>query len=169
MVRAAAALVLALTACTAPPAPVFGPASPSPAAPAGSLPPGVCPGGDPLAGVYHPDRLGVLVACRTARGRVLAVLFEADGDRHIWLAPDPAYAGLLNSDNHYRGVPALVLEIIPDCASRPADAGAAAACPPSGLPEPREGERIEVWGPWVRDYNHGWNEIHPVDGLREVP
>ncbi len=137
-------------------------ASPSPPPAAGCRP------GDPLAGVYHPARLTVLSPCQEARGTVLAVIDEADGDRHIWLAPDPGFERLLNGSNFYRGRAALVLEIIPECPGTPADARAAARCPPSRLLVPRDGDHVRVLGPWVLDTHHGWNEIHPVEAISRV-
>jgi len=121
-----------------------------------------CRPGDPLAGVWSPDRLRVLRPCQEARGAVLAALREIDGDSHLWLRPDPGYEGLLNRVNRYQGQVALVLEIVPRCEGNPADEAAAARCPPSPLPVPRVGDHIQVFGPWVLDTTHGWNEIHPV-------
>jgi hypothetical protein len=109
-----------------------------------ALPSPYCRGGNPLAGVYHPQRLRVKSRCRIAVGIVAKVKFEAfDGDVHVDLRPDPGYEHLLArpSDN-------LVVEIIPQDRSRVA--------------VPTEGARIEVAGPWVEDSKHGWNEIHPA-------
>src|SRR5256886_13587995 len=103
-----------------------------------------CRRGNPLVGVYHPQRLRVKSGCRVAVGIVDKVKFEAfDGDVHVDLRPDPGYEHLLArpSDN-------LVVEIIPQDRSRVA--------------VPAEGARIEVVGPWVSDTQHGWNEIHPA-------
>ena len=165
-IPAGACLALAACASPVPVATPGGPAgSPTPAAAAATASPGRCTGSNPFAGVYHPYRLQVLDACRTAAGHVLALIHESDGDHHIWLALDAGYGSLLNTENHYRGRPALVVEIVPACAGPPPDATAAASCPKSPLPEPKEGEHIEVWGPWVIDLNHGWREIHPVEGI----
>jgi hypothetical protein len=109
-----------------------------------TLPSPYCRRGNPLAGVYHPQRLRVKSSCRIAIGTVAKVKFEAfDGDVHVDLRPDPGYEHLLArpSDN-------LVVEIIPQDRSRVA--------------VPAEGARIEVAGPWVEDSKHGWNEIHPA-------
>jgi hypothetical protein len=109
-----------------------------------SFPSPYCRAGNPLAGVYHPQRLRVKSRCRVAVGIVGKVKFEAfDGDVHIDLRPDPAYEHLLARP----GQP-LVVEIIPQDRSR--------------VPVPVEGSRIEVVGPWVEDSKHGWNEIHPA-------
>jgi len=109
-----------------------------------ALPSPYCRGGNPLAGVYHPQRLRVKSRCRIAIGTVAKVKFEAfDGDVHVDLQPDPPYEHLLA-----RPGDSLVVEIIPQDRSRVA--------------VPAEGARIEVAGPCVEDSKHGWNEIHPA-------
>ena len=113
-----------------------------------TLPSPYCRGGNPLAGIYHPQRLIVKSRCRIAIGTVSHVKFEEyDGDVHVDLRPDPAYERLL-SDGNGRVGGNLVVEIVPWDRSRVA--------------VPQEGARIEVVGPWVDDTQHGWNEIHPA-------
>jgi hypothetical protein len=105
-----------------------------------------CRGGDPLAGVYHPQRLEVRSRCRVATGIVTDVKFERfDGDVHIDLRPDDH--GTLSGGNDRLGGD-LVAEIIPQ------DRSAVAV--------PVVGTRVTVVGPWVDDTTHGWREIHPV-------
>jgi hypothetical protein len=107
-----------------------------------------CRGGNPLAGVYHPQRLIVKSRCRTAIGTVHEVKFEEyDGDVHIDLRLDRAFGKLL-SDGNGRVGGNLIVEIIPQDRSR--------------VDVPAVGSRIEVVGPWVDDTQHGWNEIHPA-------
>ncbi|MGB2875848.1 MAG: hypothetical protein WBB76_10295 [Gaiellaceae bacterium] len=115
----------------------------------GAAPPSpYCSRGSPLAGVYHPSRLKVKSPCRVAIGTVSKVKFEAyDGDVHVDLRLDPGYESLL-SDGNARVGGNLVVEIIPQDRARVAI--------------PREGQRVEVVGPWVDDTKHGWNEIHPA-------
>jgi hypothetical protein len=165
---ALAAVTIAITACSSGSAPVQG-ASSSPSAssrPSGASPsPITCRPGNPLAGVWGPDRLVLKSDCREARGVVLASLHETDGDYHIWLEPDRGYEELLNSENHFAGKAALVLEIIPACKGEPETPAAAASCPSSNIRPPANGAHIQVFGPWVLDSNHGWNEIHPVEVL----
>jgi hypothetical protein len=113
-----------------------------------SLPSPYCRGGNPEAGVYHPQRLRVKSRCRVAIGTVSKVKFEAfDGDVHVDLRVDSGYEKLLSGENERVGGN-LVVEIIPQDRSRVA--------------VPAEGARIEVVGPWVEDSKHGWNEIHPA-------
>src|SRR5579884_2961622 len=58
-------------------------------------PTGACRAGDPLADVYHPDRLRVIETCTTVSGAVRSVYDEPDGDVHFDLQLDPAYTHLL--------------------------------------------------------------------------
>lgn len=117
------------------------------------------------APVYHPDRLRLLLPCVTVRGTALAVIHEAyDGDVHIWLKVTSP-ANLLNSLDVYHGVPALVLEISPDCATPPADHTAARSCPQSPLPAPMVGQTLTASGPLQIDTAHGWNEVHPLTSI----
>lgn len=102
----------------------------------------------PLAGVYHPQRLQVISACAFVTGTVAERRIESDGDAHVLLALDTEYAGAINSKNAQYEHGDLVVEIIP------ADQ-AQVAIPPLGA-------HVEVVGPYVKDLDHGWMEIHPA-------
>lgn len=119
--------------------------------------------------VYHPQRLQLLEPCVLYRGVVIANLHEQDGDRHLWIAPDPDYERFLNPANVYHGRKALVAEIVPACITEPADEAAAARCPRSTLSPPPSGSHVEITGPWVLDTHHGWDEIHPVASIKILP
>lgn len=127
----------------------------------------LCGAGPPLAGIYQPDRLQILAACRHAVGKVVSVVPEDDGDYHVWIVLDSDYADLMNPENHFQGKPTMLAEIVPDCSATtpPPDASSAEHCPPTKLAVPIAGERIAIDGPWVLDTNHGWLEIHPVDTI----
>ena len=45
-----------------------------------------------LDGVYHAERLVILAACKRAGGTIASVRHEDDGDLHIRLNHDPAFA-----------------------------------------------------------------------------
>jgi hypothetical protein len=93
-----------------------------------------CRSGDPLDGVYHPDRLRLRKGCVLLIGSVESVRMEDyDGDVHIWL--------------HTRDG-RLVVEIIPQDRAL------------VGIPV--EGAEVTVVGPLVDDLQHGWREIHPA-------
>jgi hypothetical protein len=97
-----------------------------------------CRPGNPLAGVYHPDRLDVRKRCALVTGTVEEVRMEDyDGDVHIWLRT-------ADQDDDDR----LVVEIIPQDRAL------------VGVPD--EGARITAVGPLVDDLQHGWREIHPA-------
>jgi hypothetical protein len=31
------------------------------------------------------------------------------------------------------------------------------------------GQRYQVWGTYVHDADHGWNELHPVSSMQPIP
>jgi hypothetical protein len=94
-----------------------------------------CRSGNPLAGVYHPARLKVKRRCKVVTGTVTRVKFEEyDGDVHVDLKLESGET--------------VVVEVIPQ------DRGRVAI--------PAASSRVSVAGPWVRDEQHGWMEIHPA-------
>lgn len=134
--------------------------------------PVACRAGDPLANVYHPNRLAVVSACMTVSGTVESVHSEADGDTHFDVALDPSEAGLLKPANYSGQHGWLVAEIVPAD-----ELGCTPGQPPrpatgtynygicSGADEtaPAVGIHVYVTGPYVLDEDHGgWSEIHPV-------
>jgi Papain family cysteine protease len=116
---------------------------PSPApAPEPVPPPGPQPPADAqLDSVYHNYRLQVLHTSQELTGIVSAVRGEADGDTHIEVIPDPAYATLAFGDQNY-----VVIEPMPG----------------QNIPAPDVGDHVHVVGTHVYDTNHAHNEIHPV-------
>lgn len=72
-------------------------------------------------------------------GEVTLVRREPDGDVHIRV-----------SDGHGH---AAVCEAIPTLA------------PPTPWAMPRRGDRVRIWGIARRDRQHGWSEVHPIEGL----
>jgi hypothetical protein len=101
-----------------------------------------------LKGVYHPERLVVLDACRQAQGIVVKARAEDDGDLHFDVRLDRRYRGLLRKGNFGAQGGALVVEFMPR------DHG--------HLPAPAVGDRVALVGAWVDDAQHDWNELHPV-------
>jgi hypothetical protein len=80
------------------------------------------------------------------KGVVSSVRHEPDGDYHVDVRPDPGYRRLLDEGNRLHQGGALVTEIMPG----------------QRLPVPAIGEHVQVFGTWVYDTAHGWNEIHPI-------
>ena len=131
-----------------------------------------CRAGNPLANVYHPNRLLVKSPCTTVSGTVESIRSEDDGDVHFDIALDSQYANLLTPENTSQQHGWLVDEIVP--ADEP---GCTPGTPPrpatgsydygicTGADErtPTIGSHVFVTGPYVLDEDHGgWAEIHPV-------
>lgn len=112
--------------------------------------------------VYHASRLKVLSPCIEARGTVILMRKEKDGDIHTQLKLDPGQEKLLNARNISVQHGALVVE--PMCVGKVTQADAIAACKNwhQGFADLKMGAHVRVVGPWVTDNeaNHGWNEIH---------
>lgn len=154
-------------------------AGPVVAAGSGSEPgPSACRSGDPLANVYHPNRLKVLTPCTTVTGVVRSVRHEDDGDVHFDVALDPPFRHLLTHANYAAQHGWLVVEIVP--ADEP---GCTPGQPPkpatgtynygicTGADEtpPRIGAQVVVTGPSVLDEDHGgWAEVHPAWAISET-
>jgi hypothetical protein len=104
-----------------------------------------------LDGVYHPDRLQVIDACRHVTGTVIVTHFEEDGDLHFDVRLDPPYKGMLMTNNYSEQHGALVVELMPR------DHG--------HLPSAQAGDHVSITGAYVDDTQHDWAEIHPVWSL----
>jgi hypothetical protein len=122
---------------------------------------------DTLDHVYNPDRLEVLNACQSVSGIVENVIQEADGDAHIRLLVDQGYENLLNQANYDSQYGTLVLEVI--CVYPVTQADAVSACSDytNTITLPSVNANITVWGQYVTDLDHGWNEIHPVFSIQQ--
>lgn len=102
---------------------------------------------NPLTAVHDPTRLQILDACATFVGTVMNTPKQyGDGDFAFSVAPDAAYASMLNAKNRSKG--GIHVEIIP------MDQGITVR-PPSHA-------HIRVTGAHVYDRWNGWNEIHPA-------
>jgi hypothetical protein len=116
--------------------------------------------------VYNPSRLEIVRQCVTASGTVDRVIEENDGDVHLRLGLDRAYANLTNSANDQYQYGDLVVEII--CVGPITQADAVSACQgyTNNISIPDVGDHITVSGPYVLDTEHyNWAEIHPVYAL----
>lgn len=111
-----------------------------------------CKQGNIFEGVDRQSRFTVLSTCEKAVGIVhdMKGTKEEDGDYQFNLELEQPYKKLLNGENVKQVSDMLVVEII----SR--DQGT------STVQMPKNGDRIEVYGAWVTDNPHGWNEIHPA-------
>ena len=114
----------------------------------------------PCNRVHHPKRLVVLESSKTLQGRVEKVESDIDGDIHIRLKIGDS--SLLVKNNYKDENGCMVGEIV--CAV------------PSVFPIcwfyknkitiPREGDSIEIEGPYVFDKGHNITEIHPIMNLK---
>src|SRR6266446_3887298 len=118
--------------------------------------------------VYNPGRLQVLNPCISVTGAVEEIRKEADGDVHIRFRLDQQFASLLNEKNISRQQGDLVLE--PICQGKVRQPDAAEPCSQYNGPyfEPVVGQRYLVWGAYVHDADHGWNELHPVTSMQLI-
>lgn len=141
-------------------------------------PPGAgCRAGNPLANVYHEDRLKVRNPCLTITGTVAYVVHEDDGDIHVDLSLPPSEAHLLSWANMAYQSGHLVTEIVP--ADEPGCTPGRPPRPPRGsynygictgadISAPPVGARVIEIGPYVLDAGHGWMEIHPVWAIKVI-
>jgi len=118
--------------------------------------------------VYNPGRLQILDSCISVTGAVEEVRKEPDGDVHIRFRLDQQFASLLNEKNISRQQGDLVLE--PICQGKVRQPDAAEPCSQYNGPyfEPVVGQRYLVWGAYVHDADHGWNELHPVTSMQPI-
>src|SRR5467141_1931960 len=72
-----------------------------------------CRTGNPLEGVYNPNRFRVLSSCQVASGVVKSVTLQYDGDQRIDVLRDAQYTKLLGAGNVNHEAGMLVLELIP--------------------------------------------------------
>jgi hypothetical protein len=119
--------------------------------------------------VYHPNRLQILNPCVSVTGTVDEVRNEPDGDFHIRFRLDQQFASLLNQKNISSQYGDLVLE--PICQHAVTQPDAEQPCKPYSGPffQPQVGQRYLVWGTYVNDTEHGWNELHPITSMQPIP
>ena len=117
-----------------------------------------CRQGNVLDGVDRQARFTVLSTCKKVLGVVhdMKQTKEDDGDYQFNIAVNGTYKRFLNDQNNKQVNGMLVVEIIPK------DQGSVS------VNIPKNGDLIEVYGSWVTDNPHGWNEIHPAWKIRTV-
>src|SRR5437879_1882120 len=136
MVAAAFLIVRFNAASTSAPQGVASPPSPE------------CRKGNPLEGVYNPQRLQVISICQMGSGIVRSVNLQGDGNWRIDVGLSPQYGRLLDVGNVQFQNGWLVLELIPrDQAT---------------ISVPLVGKQITFVGPLVYDSQSHWNAIYPV-------
>jgi hypothetical protein len=74
-----------------------------------------------------------------------------DGDYKFGLDVEKKYKHLLNKGNDKKRVGGnLIVEIVPKDRKS------------SDVTLPENGDKVQVWGVWIKDKPNGWNEIHPA-------
>jgi hypothetical protein len=111
-----------------------------------------CRQGNIFDGVDRQARFTVLSTCEHAIGVVhdMKGTKENDGDYQFNLQVEEPFKKLLNGENNKQVNGMLVIEIIPNDQNL------------TDVQIPKNGDRIEVYGAWVTDNPHGWNELHPA-------
>ena len=111
-----------------------------------------CRQGNVLDWIDRQSKFLVLSTCEKAVGIVHDMNRQSqdDGDYQFNIDVDEPYKKLLNDDNIKQVNGILVVEIISKDQNNP------------DVTIPKNGDRIEVYGAWVTDKIHGWNEIHPA-------
>ena len=128
---------------------------------------------NPMAHVYSPDRLRILVPCVTVNGVIELRRAEPDGDFHVRLKLDPGQGcggqPCLTQGNATEQAGDLVLEPVCEHPVTQADAIAVCASYKNPLIVPPIGTHIAATGPFVFDLDHNWNEIHPLESITVLP
>jgi hypothetical protein len=111
-----------------------------------------CKPGNIFEGVDRQARFSVLSTCEKAVGIVhdMKDTREDDGDYQFNLELESQYNQLLNGENKKQVQNMLVIEVT----SKDQQS--------NEMHIPKNGDKIEVYGAWVTDNPHGWNEIHPA-------
>ena len=112
------------------------------------LTPEGCAEGDPLEGVYLPERFKILDPCVSVTGRVRDDINEADdGDLTFGLYLPEDKMWMVDDVNHAHYDGALRIEVVPMDQPR--------------VKTPKSGQIVKVVGPHVIDLPHGHNENTP--------
>jgi hypothetical protein len=116
----------------------------------------------PCNRVHHPDRLILLDSSKTLSGRVEKIESDIDGDIHIRLKIGDSSLLVKNNYKDENGclvgeIVCVVPSIFPICWFYK-----------NKITIPREGDNIEIEGPYVFDKGHNITEIHPIMNLKII-
>ena len=119
-------------------------------------------------GVYHSSRLIPHDPCKHLGGTVHDVeSSEADGDLDVYVTLDLDYQSLGGSPQNASNLRRfsfggdLMTEFIPRD-GQSVDPDDTSQLRPAHLPKPNPGDKVDMWGAWVFDTQHGYYEFHPV-------
>ncbi|MGA3211624.1 MAG: hypothetical protein ABSD20_09980 [Terriglobales bacterium] len=127
--------------------------------------------------VYHAgfptakDRLKVIESCKTVTGILHFVDYDADGNTHLRLDPDPQFRDLLNDRN---GAEGNMLVVVSMCDKKPTQKNAVAEGVCTNWHQhlyksDMNNKHVSVTGAYIEDQEHGWREIHPVTSITVIP
>lgn len=119
--------------------------------------------------VYNPRRLKIQNPCIAVTGTIVHKRSEEDGDYHIEVRLDEAYAFLLNDRNLKHSHGNLVVETICAHPSQHKDVPALCNHPHPKVDVPRKGTHVRIVGSYVLDNLHKWMEIHPATSISPLP
>ena len=126
------------------------------------------------------NRLQVIDPCKTVTGTIVFAGGEPDADFHIRLKLDSGQASLLNAKNKapLPGGQGGFLVVEPICQKDPKQddvvregvcdgfrQNLAAMTTIKANVKKKVGTHVEVTGAFIKDAQHGWNEIHPVTSI----
>ncbi len=128
-----------------------------------------CPSSDRAkVGVYHSSRLIVHDPCKHLVGTVHDVeSSESDGDLDVFVTLDLDYQSLAGSPQNASNLRRfsfggdLMTEFMPRD-GQSVDPDDTSQLRPPHLPMPNPGDKVDMWGAWVFDTQHGYYEFHPV-------
>src|SRR5215211_611626 len=128
-----------------------------------------CPSSDQAkVGVYHSSRLILHDPCKHLGGTVHDVeSSEADGDLDVYVTLDLDYQSLGGSPQNASNLRRfsfggdLMTEFMPRD-GQSVDPDDTSQLRPAHLPKPNPGDKVDMWGAWVFDTQHGYYEFHPV-------
>jgi hypothetical protein len=117
-----------------------------------------CRKGNVLDGVDRQAKFKVFSTCEKAIGIVhgMTGAKQGDGVYQFNLVVQEPYKRLLNQGNYNQVNGMLVIEIIPKDQNN------------TLVQIPKNGDKIEVYGAWVTDNAHGWNELHSAWKVRII-
>ena len=112
--------------------------------------------------VYMKYRLSIIEPCKKVTGVIVNTKKSKDGDVHILLNLDKGQEKLLNEYNIKKQEGCLAIE--PVCVTKVYRFFVGKVCDGyiNNVYLPLVGDHVEVIGSFVKDVQHGWNEIHPV-------
>jgi hypothetical protein len=117
----------------------------------------------PAGQAWDPQASDLIGLCGKATGKVVMITMyvEQEADRyHFTIQPDTQYAYLMNEQNNKtranRGLDGTLMCEIPLSQT-------------GIMPRLHVGQHLEIQGPWIKDKENIWNEIHFVQSIKEIP